>query len=305
MGKENYQIMYNLKGLRAPIEGKIYFDKFFFSRKPGTELVYDSATRLPRTSIDLKGYAVFDDDGYAAIKIDDMAGSESSDSATIELEKILHFYALISGIHVQSPQATRSCQINEQHPFGEYYGGGLTMGPVLTQEQREYEKINLDKTMDLYSIYKKVYDQKTLQYLKNSIIYYYRATDDLNSFRLEEGLIDLIIALEYLLSNESSEIRFKISSRAATILTLETGDYETKFKEVYESYKKRNNIIHGLKEVTVIYQEVETLKNNIRQLILSFLKMNKSKKVILGILEGCLTQKKGCIDELRKMYQGD
>ncbi len=84
MGKENYQIMYNLKGLRAPIEGKIYFDKFFFSRKPGTELVYDSATRLPRTSIDLKGDAVFDDDGYAAIKIDDMAGSESSDSATIE-----------------------------------------------------------------------------------------------------------------------------------------------------------------------------------------------------------------------------
>ena len=141
--------------------------------------------------------------------------------------------------------------------------------------------------------------------MKNALVYYYRATEDLNKSRFEEGLIDLIIALEYMLSRESSEIRFKISSRAATILTLNTDDYNSKFTEIYEAYGKRNNIIHGLKEVKLETHELNVLKSNVRQLITSFLKINKSKSVILDLLEGCLIKKDGCLNELKALHSLD
>jgi Apea-like HEPN len=112
--------------------------------------------------------------------------------------------------------------------------------------------------------------------------------------RLEDRLIDYIIALEALLLENEPELRFKFSLRGAALLDNGNPAVRKKvFHELHEGYKQRNNIAHGdIPQQTIkidnetlpLAELIERVGNHVRSIIKAFIAQGKNKKQILKIL---------------------
>lgn len=111
----------------------------------------------------------------------------------------------------------------------------------------------------------------------------------------EDALIDIMIGLEALYMKEIGELRFKLALRVATFLEaslpMHSGKKETIFNAVYEAYKWRSNIVHGLKKVpdTKIW-ECRIVKTYLSDSIKQFARLSQKHlyKHVLDKIDECI-----------------
>jgi hypothetical protein len=131
------------------------------------------------------------------------------------LKNILQIYGLVSDTYAKFPSGWTSAKISSDHPFGsiKHLGGSLVV--EVDENYRKRQIPNLKKAIEKYDSTRSVFQNKNQAFLKNALDYYYRSLGD---GRLEEKLIDLMIALESLFSKENDELTLRYSLRAAFLL---------------------------------------------------------------------------------------
>lgn len=102
---------------------------------------------------------------------------------------------------------------------------------------------------------------------------------------LKSEFLNLMICIESLYNKDPQEIRFRISTRIANLL----GRTEELRKKIYTDmlylYKKRNDIIHGLKPVAVSNEDMQLLLTYSKTSLIAFLKLGQKKKTILDEID--------------------
>jgi hypothetical protein len=119
--------------------------------------------------------------------------------------------------------------------------------------------------------------------LKNAIDYYERSVKD---DMLEEKLLDLMISLESLFSNERDELGLRYSLRASFLLGVgQEGRRPRIFKNIHELYGKRSAVVHGTSKVNLEYSDIVFLQENVREAIKRLIHIDMPKQKILELLD--------------------
>ena len=259
---DEWQIYFEVKGLVAPEKPLKFDDKIAFKKatKPKDEKHEES-------------------DDLSVIFIKSSVGPlqpKVMEETRSLLQKILYFYGLVAGRYVEFPYNLGASQITESAPFGEIIGFSRTFSTVTLNDKQKEEWIRLLKySMQSLNKFGSVFTDISKRYLKNAIIYYYRALKDLSHLSNEEALIDEMISLESLLGATG----YKLSLRASILLSLEGKENAYDIQQKIEKLlKKRNGIVHGSEEVSVTNEEVLELTKYVNKIIFIFLKVNKPKK---------------------------
>lgn len=87
-------------------------------------------------------------------------------------------------------------------------------------------------------------------------------------------LVDLVTCLESLLSDDSAELKYRITVRCANLLGTDSSERKRLYNEIGEFYNTRSRLVHGavLKEVnTRRIHEVEKLRGYVRRVLISLL----------------------------------
>jgi hypothetical protein len=199
------------------------------------------------------------------------------------LKNLLQIYGLVSDNYAKVPSGWASAKISSEHPFGslEHLGGSLVA--VLDENQRNRQIPNLKKTIEKYDSTKSIFQNKNQAFLKNAIDYYYRSLGD---DRLEEKLIDLMIALESLFSKENDELALRYSLRAAFLLGVGKEDERSLIVEnMKKLYRKRSKVVHGTGAVDLSYQEMDTFQRFVKEAIKRMLHIGMTKSKFLELLD--------------------
>jgi len=273
-----WQVFFELKGLVAPKDGTPFDDCLLFRR-----------ARRPKG----REYEESDDLSQVYFKVSDDA--QPSHQRFLELrstlEKILYFYGLVSGRYVEFPNQASMSDISHESPFGKPFSVGVISSSVaLNEEQLRLYSSLLRATMQMFRRFEFIFEEASKRYLRNAIVYYYRALRDLEHFALEEALIDLIISLEYLLSRDNTELSYRLSLRSSSILSIERREERRKiFDEVHDLYNKRSKIVHGIeKKVDLSYEELTSFGRHVKSIILTLLNFNMPKKQVICLLDQSL-----------------
>lgn len=112
----------------------------------------------------------------------------------------------------------------------------------------------------------------------------------------EDALIDIMIGLEalYMKKDERDELRFKLALRVATFLEASEpilkGKKKVIFDAVYEAYKLRSNVVHGLKVPDAKIWECRIVKTYLSDSIkkLAWLSRKHSHKRVLDEIDACI-----------------
>jgi len=269
---KEWQIFFEVGGLVSPKEGAKFDDKILFkrARKPGKE--YEESDDLSTV--------------FFRIERDTEPDLKDDTEVRSKLQEILWFYGLIAGRYAETPYQCSQTVIDASNTFGKPSRvGSITGSVVLTKEQMERYTFLLKTAMQMFQKYERTLKEKSKRYLRNAIVYYYRALKDLEHFHLEEALIDQMISLESLLSKERMELGYRLSLRASSLLSVEKRDkqYDT-YRRVHNLYNKRGKIVHG-EEANLTYDELQDLGKYIQDAIFRVLRLNMSKKNLVDSLD--------------------
>jgi len=200
------------------------------------------------------------------------------------LRNIMLVYSLFTDIHVEVLSGSSSSKISSEHPFGDKkLCVHLGMIPVFDEERRNREIPILEKTIAKYESTKSVFEKKNKAFLKNAIDYYYRSLGD---NRLEEKIIDLMIALESLFSKENDELGLRYSLRAGFLLGIKQEDKRPDVvRTVKKLYAKRSKIVHGTESVDLSYKEISNLQNIVKESIKRMIHIKMAKQNFLELID--------------------
>lgn len=119
--------------------------------------------------------------------------------------------------------------------------------------------------------------------MRNAIDYYYRS---LNDDKLEERIIDLMISLESLFSNERDELGLRYSLRTTFLLGVgQEAERPNIFRKVQTLYGKRSKVVHGTEDVDLEYKDISTLQGYVREAIKRLIHIEMSKQTFLRLLD--------------------
>lgn len=209
-----------------------------------------------------------------------------------KLVNILQIYGLVTGqglvtgpiINISpEPGYSHGPVINENPLKGTRF---VTLNVETTFDEQSKEKIFkplIEKAITKYTVINDIYENKNTAFLRNAIDYYNRS---LNDEKLEEKLIDLMISLESLFSNENDELTLRYSLRVAFLVGCGQEDKRSEiFNLVKNLYKIRSKIVHGTSEVNIEVEEVNQFNRIINQSIRTLLHFGLNKQSILNLLD--------------------
>jgi len=260
---EDWQFGFRVKGLIAP-EKEIVFDDSILVRG------------VPPSA-----------DAYVFFKATIQKEEEKDrlrDELLDVLRSILQIYGLVTSHYAEPLPGSVAAKISSENPFG--YTQHLPpfyLVPLYDDEKRRKNIPLLEKAMAKYASGKTIFQDKNKAFLKNAIDYYCRSLGD---FRLEEQLIDLMIALESLFSRDPQELRLRLSLRASYFLSVgQESEFSKIFTDVYSLYEKRSKVVHGTELVDLDSTEISILQEYLREAIKRFTHIETSKQGILELLD--------------------
>jgi hypothetical protein len=159
----------------------------------------------------------------------------------------------------------------------------LTVVPAFSEKRRREQIPIIEKTFAKYERVKSIFQQKSKKFLENAIDYYYRSLGD---ERLEEKIIDLMISLESLFSNEKDELGLRYSLRVAFLLGVDKEqERPTIFKTIHSLYGKRSAVVHGTGNVKLEYSEISALQGYVREAIKRLIHIEMPKQDFISLLD--------------------
>ena len=261
----DWQIGFRVKGLISPIEGSVYNDYIL-----------------------IKGISPIDDSYvFFKVKLDENEDKDHVREKLVNsLRNITQIYSLITNHYTEVLRSSVTARISVENPFGNTKYPPDTLGEFIavpTDEQRNENTALLNKTFEKYKIVEKIGRMRKKQFLMNAIDYYNRALGDI---RQEEKLIDFMICLESLFSDEQGELRLRYSLRLSRFLGAKQESETSKiFRRTYDLYQKRSKVVHGTESIKLDDGEIWALQVNLRDVIKCFLHIDLSKKKILEMLD--------------------
>jgi hypothetical protein len=263
---EEWQVCFEVKGLVAP-EKPLKFDNIAF-KKAST-----SKDDIPLES---------DDRSIVFLKASSDKTSEFM-AMRKNLQAFLSLYGLVTGKYVECPKNYICYQISESYPFGEIEHLSKFYGAIkLSDKQKEKHARLLSYSVQMFNEFSSVFTEHQKRHLKNAITYHYRALKDMSYLSTEEALIDEMISLESLLESNSQ----MLSLRASILLSLEGKKDAYDIKQKFDNLReKRHKIVHGSESVSVTLEEMFELIEYVRKIIWIFLKLEKSKKDLIDLLD--------------------
>ena len=220
------------------------------------------------------------------------------DKCVNELKDFLQVYGLVSDNYAEPPSGRTSAKISPENPFGSLKHLGIFMEAVLDEKQRNRQIPNLQKTFEKYNATRAIFRSKNQAFLKNAIDYYYRSLGD---DRLEEKLIDLMIALESLFSKENDELTLRYSLRAAFLIGSGQEDKRPIIVETIKNlYRKRSKVVHGTGSVDLDYKEIHAFEGLVKEAIKRLVHIEMDKPKFLELLDEAMydEEKKKILDKL-------
>ncbi len=199
------------------------------------------------------------------------------------------------------PSGYCASPITKDIPFGTMKFTFITSEDIPDEKRKQRNKSFIEKAVIKYYALSSIFENKDRVFLRNSIDYYNRSLKD---DRLEEKLIDLMIALESLVSNnEKDELALRYSLRIAFLVSVgnETNRPEI-FKMVKTLYDKRSKIVHGESEVKLDFTEVYAFQEIINRAIRRLIYIKQSKDDFYKLLDQAIydQSKKQVFDEVVK-----
>jgi len=259
---EEYRFNFQVKGLIAPIGGLTY------------------------ENIQIKGT-----EGDAAV-VSFRAPIESDVQAKKtelkrEVNNIAEVYGLITNRHFEILGTTY-----EKIAEGKVkeIGVELIAKRLITAEQRVHNVPQIEKALTKYKELQAIFNQEQNFFLRNAIDYYVRSLKD---NLLEEKLLDLMIALESLFSNEKDELGYRYSLRASSLLSV--GQEEKRvaiYENTHDLYNQRSIVVHGVKKIDLDYKSIVFLQQNVKEAIKRMVHMDMPKPKILELLDASVIDKK-------------
>ena len=265
---EEWQFNFQVKGLIAPIEG----------------LTYDN--------MQIKGLSGNEALVSFKVHIESNAHADKLTELKKELSNIAEVYGLITNRHFEILDTTFESQIVK--------GGGVkTVGaeliakPVIDNEKRAKNVPQIEKALTKYKELQAIFSQREKFFLRNAIDYYVRSLkDDL----LEEKLLDLMISLESLFSNEKDELGYRYSLRASSLLSIGQEDKRGAiYRNIHDLYNKRSIVVHGVKKIELDYKEIIFLQQSVNEAIKRLVHIEMPKLKILELLDDSLIDKENAI----------
>lgn len=260
---EDWQIGFKVKGLGAP-EREIVFDDYILVRGvPGSDSSYVFFRFTPQN---------------------DEEKDRIRDDFINVLTNIAQMYGLVTNVYVEALLSSVTAKISSEHHFGHTkYSPELGFVAVIEEEDRRNNLPLIEKTLAKYESCKAIFQDNKKGFLKNAIDYYYRS---LKGARLEERLIDLMISLESLFSDQTQELRLKLSLRASFLLSAEQeSELPHIFRNIYNLYDKRSKVVHGIKVVKLDEFEISALQKYVREAIKRFIHIEMPKEDILNLID--------------------
>ena len=265
MGKhlsEDWQFCFFVKGLVAPEEGITLGDIMIFGIPPSHDAsIFFKVSKEPGKDND-------------ALRNDLLSN----------LRNIAKVYGLVSNTYVDVMSSSSASKISSEHPFGDKeLRRHISLIPFVDEEQRRRKIPLIEKTMKKYEVVKSIFQGKAKGFLRNAIDYYYRSLKDA---KLEEKIIDLMISLESLFSNERDELGLRYSLRTTFLLGVgQEAERPNIFRKVQTLYGKRSKVVHGTENVDLEYKEISTLQGYVREAIKRLIHIEMSKQTFLRLLD--------------------
>ena len=264
---EEWQFNFQVKGLIAPIEG----------------LTYDN--------MQIKGLSGNEALVSFKVHIESNAHADKLTELKKELSNIAEVYGLITNRHFEIIGTTFAGQSSK--------GGVKTAGAeliakhVISNEKRAKNVPQIEKALTKYKALQAIFTQKGKFFLRNAIDYYVRSLkDDL----LEEKLLDLMISLESLFSNEKDELGYRYSLRASSLLSIGQEDKRGAiYRNIHDLYNERSIVVHGVKKIELDYKEIIFLQQSVNEAIKRMVHIEMPKLKILELLDDSLIDKENAI----------
>ncbi|MDQ1278909.1 MAG: hypothetical protein QG670_169 [Thermoproteota archaeon] len=214
----------------------------------------------------------------------DMNNDDLRNNLLDNLRNIAKIYGLVSNTYVDVMSGSSASKISSDHPFGDKkLRGNFTLIPVFDEEQRRGYIPIIEKTIKKYEVVKPIFQGKTKGFLRNAIDYYYRSLRDET---LEEKIIDLMISLESLFSNELDELGLRYSLRTGFLLGVgQEAERSNIIKKIQDLYRKRSKVVHGTEDVDLEYKDISTLQEYVRDAIKRLIHIEMPKQQFLTLLD--------------------
>lgn len=287
---KDWQIRFEVNGLVAPKDGITFDNEILFKKKPG-DFVSDDNSLI-----------------FFKISYEKELTWEKTIEIRNELGNLLQTYALFTGNHVKLPRQTSWQPITNEEPFG-YFPPHLIDKSIpstaikLNEEQIERYTSQLKNTVNIYQKLNTVFKVKSKYFLRNAILYYYNAVEDLEELRLEEALIDLITSLEFLFSRDKMELSYRLSLRSALLLSKVLNESMLLIhNKIKDMYNERSKIVHGVGKVKLSYDDLWICRKYVRVAILLILHMKMNKNIILNLLDKTILNDLNCKKEIEKKF---
>jgi hypothetical protein len=205
------------------------------------------------------------------------------------LKNFLQLYGLVSD-HYAKESSQVSQRISPECLFGSIEDSGWTgtLTEILSDkdknELKQKEQYFIEQTINKYKTIKKILQTKKKSFLRNAFDYYYRSLEE-NEY-LERKFVDLMIAFEYLFSDKNGELTLRYSLRAGFLLSV---GKEAKRHEVVDNiknlYDKRSKLLHGGEKFELTYEDIEILRQYVKEAIKQIIFFDMAKKDFLEFLD--------------------
>lgn len=262
---QDWQLVFEIEGLFAP--------------KQGVALDGDILLRGTKKSDDLS-------QAFFKVTVENEEEMRQKEKRVEEfLNRFLRIYSLLVGRHARIVGHSANT-LGPEDPLGtrKFFAEFGIISKYNEQQVKRYTDV-LNQTIAKFDSVKRIFEERGKSYLKNAIDYFYHALGDT---RLEERLIDLMIAVESLFSkkDERQELRLRFSLRAAFLLSVGKEDERPNiFEAIYDLYGKRSKIVHGVEKVDLSYEEIFQLKSYVQEAIKRLINIKQEKDKFLALLD--------------------
>lgn len=263
---EDWQIGFAVKGLIVPKEGIPIGDNVFIRGGP----------------VDV-AYVYF----KSSIKYTEELDEFSKKMALI-LRDIVAAYGFVSNIHTEVTGGIVREKITSKTPFGTTRNPPYRFMMIFPKPTDEKRRDNVPILKKAIEIRKEVKER----FLRNAIDYYSRSLGDL---RLEEKLIDLMIAFESMFSGRGRAGGLFLGYALRATLFLSIGQKikpSTIFDDIHHLYEKRNKVVHGSRGVKLDAAEISNFQKYIREAIKRFISIKRPKDEIFKLLDEAVYDEK-------------
>ena len=185
--------------------------------------------------------------------------------------KIVDFYSLFFGrlrLVNEFPESTEQITPHNGHKM---MTASLSLNfPGVVSEESFEKRIELLKDIDIHSLEDFLY--LALSHYQLSVWKEPMTRQNKVSF------LNSMICIEALYNTGAQEIRKTISHRIANLFGRTNKTREMIYNQIYELYKKRNDLVHGSKPVAVSFRDLWIINKYSKYSLLAFLKMMVKNK---------------------------